>query len=108
MMSYSADFRRHVLSVQQSDRLTNAATIARFGISLSSLLRWKKQPAPKKTRRRPWLKIDMVRLARDLRDHPDAYHRERANRLGCSERGLCDALKRMGVTRKKNAPPSEG
>ena len=59
-----------------------------------------KKPAPQKTRRRPWLKIDMIALARDLRDWPGAYHYERAARLRVSARGVCDALKRLGVTYK--------
>ena len=48
-----------------------------------------------RTKKRPWLKVDLHRLARDIRDFPDAYHRERAERLGVSARGICDAMKRV-------------
>lgn len=107
-MSYSASFRAQVLNIQEAEGLTNAATAQRFGIGIASLVRWKKCPSPAATRRRPWLKIDLIALARDLHDWPDAYHHERAARLGVSTRGIGTALKRMGVTHKKNSAPSQG
>lgn len=107
-MSYPEEFRTHVLRVQKAEGLTNEAAALRFGIGVASLVRWKKKPAPQKTRRRPWLKIDMIALARDLRDWPDAYQHERAARLGVSARGIGDALKRLGVTHKKKPAPPEG
>ena len=107
-MRYPESFRRHVLEIQRAEGLTNARTASRFGIGVASLVRWKQQPAPQATRRRPWLKIDMIALARDLRAWPDAYHHERAERLGVSARGIGDALKRLGVTYKKSPASSKG
>ena len=95
------------MKIQEAEGLTNAATAQRFGIGIASLVRWKKCPAPQATRRRPWLKIDLIALARDLHDWPDAYHHERAARLGVSTRGIGAALKRMGVTHKKNTAPPQ-
>ena len=37
----------------------------------------------------------------DVAEYPDAYHRERAARLGVSKRGIGDALKRLELTYKK-------
>jgi hypothetical protein len=39
--------------------------------------------------------------------YPDAYQYERAERLGCSQRGIGEALKRLKITYKKNAVASE-
>ena len=44
----------------------------------------------------------MTALAEDVRLFPDAYQRERAARLGVSEKGIGHALRRMGVTYKKS------
>ena len=46
-------------------------------------------------------KIDMAALAQDVSDYPDAYHYERAVRLVVSRSGICDAMKRIGITIKK-------
>ena len=71
--------------------------------------RWAKNLTPEKHKRRPWLKIDLHRLAQDIRDFPDAYHYERAARLGVSSTGIFDAMKRIGVTYKKSdVPPQSG
>ena len=49
----------------------------------------------------------MEALKRDVEEYPDAYHYERAQRLGVSQRGIGYALKRLGISRKKNALTSE-
>ncbi len=48
----------------------------------------------------------MVALARDVRAHPDAYQYERARRFGVGVQGINHALRRLGVTYKKNAHAS--
>ena len=50
----------------------------------------------------------MEALAEDVKTYPDAYQYERANRLGVSSSGIGHALKRLGVSYKKNARPPEG
>ena len=37
------------------------------------------------------------RLIRDVEQHPDAFQHERAERFGCSQRGICEALKRLKI-----------
>jgi len=53
-------------------------------------------------------KINRDRLIRNVEQHPDAYQHERAERFGCSQRGICEALKRLKISRKKNFFPSKG
>jgi hypothetical protein len=97
-MTYRLKFRKHVFSVKHRERLTLAQTAQRFSIGVATLTRWAKRIEPIVHAKRPWLKIDIHRLAQDIRDFPDAYHYERAHRLGVSTRGICDAMKRLGVT----------
>ncbi len=62
---------------------------------------------PKKTRNKPATKIDMKALEEDVKTYPDAYQYERAARLGVSQRAIGNALKRLGISYKKNAQASE-
>ena len=81
--------------------LTIAEVSARFCVGVASVVRWLKSPEPKQTRGKPATKVDMEALVRDVRDHPDAYQHERAARLRVSPRGAGAALKRLGVTYKR-------
>jgi transposase len=102
-MTYSSDFRRKVLSVREKEGLTIAQVAARFCVGIASVTRWIKNPDPKLTRNKPATKIDMEALARDVERYPDAYQYERARRFGVSVQGINYALRRLGVTYKKNA-----
>jgi transposase len=106
-MAYSIDFRRKVLEIKKRDCLSLGETAQRFGISESSVFRWTKRPEPCHFRNKPATKIDMELLVRDVETHPDAYQHERAERFGCSQRGMCEALKRLKIRRGKNFFPSE-
>ena len=101
-MAYSTDFRRKVLEIKERDSLSFEEAALRFGISKSSVSRRAKRPEPCRNRNRPATKIDMKRPARDAEQHPGAYQHERAERFGCSQRGICGALKRLNIIRKKN------
>ena len=105
-MTYSSDFRRKVLSVREKEGLTIAQVAARFYVGIASVTRWIKNPDPQLSRNKPATKIDMEALARDVIAHPDAYQYERARRLGVSEKGIGHALRRMGITYKKNTKTS--
>jgi transposase len=106
-MGYSIDLRRKVLEIKDRDKLSFEETASRFGISKSSVSRWAKRLEPCQTRNKPATKIDMELLVRDVETHPDAYQHERAERFGCSQRGMCEALKRLKISREKNFFPSE-
>ena len=49
----------------------------------------------------------MDALKEDINRYPDAYHYERASRLQVSKTGIYWAMKRLGVSYKKNADSSE-
>jgi transposase len=107
-MAYSIDFRRKVLEIKSRDSLSFEEVALRFGVSTSSVSRWAKRLEPCLTRKKPATKINADRLIRDVEQHPDAYQHERAERFGCSQRGICEALKRLKISRKKNFFPSKG
>lgn len=107
-MTYPLKFRQRVIETRDREGLTISAVAARFGVGVASVTRWLKNPTPKATRNKPATRIDMAALAKDVDDYPDAYHYERAVRLGVSRSGICDAMKRLGVTLKKNTGASEG
>ena len=105
-MSYSLDFRRKVLLVREQEGLSIAQVAKRFGVGVSSVVRWLKDihPKPAKTRKR---KIDLEALAQDVRDYPDDFQYERAQRFGVTQKAIWGALKKLRVTYKKNAQTSQ-
>lgn len=107
-MTYSLDFRRKVVTVREKEGLTIAEVAARFCVGIASVVRWLDRIEPQVTRNKPATKIDRIALARDVREYPDAYQAERAKRLGVSEKGIGHALRRMGITYKKNTTASQG
>lgn len=107
-MTYSTDFRREVPEIKERDGLSFEQAAARFGIGKSSLQRWTERLEPCINRNKPATKIDMDLLAQDVALYPDAYQYERAERFGCSQRGIGEALKRLSISRKKNSFASEG
>ena len=100
-MTYSTDFRRRVSELKERDGLSIEETAVRFGVGQAGVFRWSKRLEPYRNRNKPSVKIDTDRLVRDVEEHPDGYQHERAERLGCSQRGISDALKRLGISRKK-------
>jgi len=107
-MTYSIDFRQHVLKVKAEEGLSFAETSLRFKIGKSSLVRWSLRLAPKMKRDKAPTKIDMEWLKKDIEMHPDSFYHERAERLGVSKTGIYWALKRLGISYKKkpSAPQS--
>ena len=106
-MAYSLDFRRKVLSVREKKGLTIAEVASRFDVGVASVVRWIKhvERKPPGFRHR---KIDLEVLRQDVVAYPDAYQYERAQRLGVRQNAIFLALKKLGVTYKKNAAPSQG
>ncbi len=106
-MAYSLDFRRKVLSVREKEDLTIAEVAARFCVGVASVVRWIKsvERKPQGFRRR---KIDLGALRRDVLDHPDAYQRERAARLGVTQNAIFLALRKLAISYKKNAASPQG
>ena len=99
-MTYPAHIRKKILAELEDSTYREVA--ARHRISPNTLATWKKQPQPKGSRRStPRLLTEEV-IRQDVAEHPDDYQWERAARLGCSQNGICKALKRYRFTVKKN------
>lgn len=107
-MTYSRDFRSKVLAVREQENLSMTKIAKRFGIALTSVMRWSKKIESTTRRNKPATKIDMEALKRDVEKYPDAYQYERAERLNVSEGCVFHALKRLGVTYKKNSKSPQG
>ena len=107
-MTYSVDFRRHVLLIRKREGLTFAQASQRFGVGIASLTRWSKQVEPKATRENRPRKIDLDKLVKDVETYPDAYQYERAVRFDVTPKAIWQALRKLGVTYKKSSSPSEG
>jgi transposase len=106
-MTYSLDFRQKVLEIKEQEGLTQGEAAVRFGVGVASITRWDKCLEPKRTRTKPATKIDMETLEKDVKTYPDAYQYERAVRLGVCPRAIGYALKRLGVSYKKNTVTSK-
>jgi len=107
-MSYSLDFRIRVFEIQEREGLTFEQTAARFGVPIRTLFRWKNRLEPCITRNKPAVKIDMEALRKHVQEHPDAYQYERAAVFGVSQGCIFFALKRLGISHKKNTVSSPG
>ena len=85
-MTYPAHIRKKILAELEDSTYREVA--ARHRISPNTLATWKKQPQPKGSRR----------------STPRLFTEEfiRAARLGCSQNGICKALKRYRFTVKKS------
>ena len=101
-MSYSLDFRQRVFKLKTSRSLTYRETSELFGLNIRTLFRWKKNMQPKGTRNKPATKVDMEALKQDVIHNPDRYQYERAQDLGVSKSAIFYALKRLGMSYKKN------
>ena len=106
-MTHALSFRKHVLKIKLEEKLTLKETSARFKVGIASLVRWMKNLDPKTHRNKPATKIDMEALKRDIEKYPDAYQYERAERFGVTRYGIWHALKRLGVSYKKNPQASQ-
>lgn len=102
-MTYSLDFRKKVFEVKEKLGLTFEQTSKRFDVPMRTLFRWQRCLEPCKTRNKPATKIDMEALAKDIKEHPDRYHWERAQLFGVTAAAICIALKRLKISYKKNA-----
>ena len=106
-MTYPIKFRQQVFAVKDKYKLTFEQTSERFDIPIRTLFRWQNQLEPCLTRNKPATKIDMEALKKDIELYPDDYQRERAERLNVSQSAIGQALKRLGISYKKNTKASQ-
>ena len=105
-MTYSIDYRKQVLS-SIADGMTIREAALFYGLSTSSIHSWQKKLAPKTTRNKAPTKIPDDALIEDVKRYPDDYNYERARRLNCSKTGIFNALKRLGISQKKDLGTSK-
>lgn len=106
-MSYSIDFRRQVFKIKEKEFLTFQEASDRFGVPIRTLFRWQNKIEPQTKRNKPSTKVDMEALRKDVEENPDLYQSERAKKFGVHQSTIYYALKRLGITNKKNAIPSK-
>ena len=106
-MTYSADFRAQVIkNIEQKDMsIRQACTF--YNISKSTLQRWLIDPSIQTTRVKTPTSIPNEALLKDVNQYPDDYLYERARRLNCSKTGIYHALKRLGISQKKDLSTSK-
>ena len=82
-MSYSLDFRRHVLDFKVKHNLTFEETSEHFEISIRSLFRWSKKIEPCAHRNKPPTKIATQSLLDDIAKYPNAVRSIDKDKLDC-------------------------
>ena len=103
-MRCSSDLRKRVVSFVRAGGGKREAAL-RYGVGEASVYRWLlredatayAKPGPQDAR-----KIDREALARNVREHDDWTHAQRARHFGVSDFCIRHNLKRLRVSRKKN------
>ena len=103
-MTYSIDYRKQVLS-SIADGITIREAALFYG--LSTIHSWQQNLVPKTKRSKAPTKIPDDALIEDVKRYPDDYNYERARRLNCSKTGIFNALKRLGISQKKDLRTSK-
>lgn len=102
-MRCGKDIRKCVLAFVRGGG-SKAEAARRFQVSRGSVYNWRKaadtlsyrKPGPKKGRRLEW-----EALRRHVEEHSDLTQKERARHFGVSRHCIWNALRKMGLTRKK-------
>ena len=84
-MTYSADFRAQVIKSVKDKNMNIRQACTFYDIS----------------------KIPSEALLKDVARYPDDYMYERVQRLSCSKSGIDIALKRLGISQKKDLSASK-
>ena len=105
-MTYSVDYRKQVLS-NIADGMTIREVVNFYQLNTSSIHSQKLNLIPKTKRNKAPTKIPDGALIEDVRRFPDDYNYERACRLNCSKSGIEIALKRLGISQKKDLGTSK-
>ena len=106
-MTYSADFRAQVIKSVKSKDMSIREACTFYNISKTALQLWLKNPSIKQTRNKPPSKIPNDALLKDVEQYPDDYMYVRAQRFGYSKSGIEAALKRLGISQKKDLRASK-
>ena len=104
-MYRSEDLRKAAVNYYYKGH-TYVETASAFGVGTSTIGAWVKKyretgSLKNKPLNRGFKKIDPVKLAEYVKEHPDDTQREMAEVFGCCNEAISKALKRHGITRKK-------
>jgi len=104
-MSYSEDTRRMVLDYITKGHTEKEASET-LGVGTTTISNWKKMlretgSLAEKERHKAPHKLPDEELKAYIAAHPDAYFTEIAAYFNCSDEGVRQACKRLGITRKK-------
>ena len=105
-MTYSLDFRKQVLK-SLDEGMTFAEVAEFYNLSPTTIQNWKRRVHSKTTRQTKPYKIPDDVLLNDVKEYPYDYQYERARRLNCSKTGIYYALKRLGISQKKDLRTSK-
>jgi transposase len=106
-MTYSLDFRKKVFDVKTKKALTFEETSQHFDVPIRTLFRWQRQLEPQTHRNKPATKINSDELTAHVDKNPDAYLWERAKHFNVTPQAIFFALRRLGISYKKNAQTSQ-
>ena len=102
-MTYSLDFRERAVGYVR-DGNSQAACCRIFKIDRKTLYHWLRCPDLRPRASGPrQRKLDKAALAADVRAHPDAYLRERAQRFGVHVSNISRALRQLDIRKKNDA-----
>lgn len=102
---YNLTFIKKVLKLRKELSIRKVAK--KYDISTRSIQDWEKGLLPKGTRKRNNTKLKIELLISDVKEYPDSYQYERAQRLGVSESCIWSNLKKLKISYKKNTKTSQ-
>ena len=102
---YNLYFIKKVLRQRESMSIRKTAT--KYNISTRTIQNWEQGKLPAGKRQKPNRKLDKSLLLKDIKQYPDAYQYERAQRLDVSQLCIWYNLKKLGITYKKNFETSK-
>lgn len=109
-MSYSKDLRERAVRYRlEGHTLEETAKV--FGVGKTAVGNWVKKwketgDLSDKELQRKAKKLPPEKLLAYVEKHPDAFQGEIGKVFGCSDAAVSKAFRRLGITRKKNAPLS--
>lgn len=102
---YNLTFIKKVLQKRKQYSIRKLAE--KYDLSPQTIQNWERGKLPTGKRNRTNTKLNIDSLLEDVKEYPDSYQYERAERLGVSEACIWSNLKKLGITYKKNSKTSK-
>ena len=102
---YNLHFIKKVLKQRESLSIQKLAE--KYNLSTRTIQNWIQGKLPSGKRNKPNTRLDINLLIEDIKEYPDAYQYERANRLKVSETCIWHNLRKLNISYKKDANSSE-